>query len=131
LKITSLTFHKSLKYRLLSLLLISLLLLVGITAYSTYDTSMHEMEEILDGQMIVNSRTLFSVIALELEENQFYEVPEFFDNYVRYNTGELGTYYSNNLYDDYDSEFYMQLVDPFGHTVFSSNGTELVKNTRK
>lgn len=87
------------------------------------------MEEILDGQMIVNSRTLFSVIALELEENQFYEVPEFFDNYVRYNTGELGTYYSNNLYDDYDSEFYMQLVDPFGHTVFSSNGTELVKNT--
>jgi len=124
-------FHNSLKYRLLSLLLLSLTLLIGTTAYFTYKSSLEEMEEILDGHMVINSRALFSIVVVELRETHIEEIPVILENYVRFNAGEIEKHPSFSRYEPYISGFYMQLVDRFGKTVFSSNGVALVEDNHE
>lgn len=118
------------KYRLLLLLLMSLLLLLGATVVVSYKNSLHEMEEILDGNMVTNGRALFSLIALELRDDAADELPVLLDRYVRLRRGE-GDWLANSTGDGgspevYDQHFYLQLSDADGKIIFASSDTALI-----
>jgi two-component system sensor histidine kinase QseC len=108
------------------LLFISLILLTGAAGYSTYKTSIHEMEEILDGHMITNSRALFSLIVVELQENHFNEIPVILDSYLSVLRNDESLESPERIYEAYESDFHLQLVDSDGTSVFSSNDQLLI-----
>jgi two-component system sensor histidine kinase QseC len=118
--------RQSLRYRLLAFLLLSLLVLMSITMVVGKRTADHEFGEILDGHMITTGRALFSVIALELREGDASKTPALLDEFVRLRQG-LGDWVGENQdIDVYDNEFYLQLVDPLGNTLFASHKPPLL-----
>jgi len=118
--------RQSLRYRLLAFLLISLLILMSVTMMVGQRTANHEFAEILDGQMITTGRAVFSIIVLSLRQGDVSTIPLLLDEFVRNRQG-LGDWLGEN--DDievYDNEFYFQLDDANGKTVFASQQPALV-----
>ena len=69
-------------------------------------TASHEFAEILDGQMILTGRAVFSTIALELREGDAARIPALLDEFVLHRRG-LGDWIGENREEDvYDNEFY-------------------------
>lgn len=93
---------------------------------TTYQATSHEMNEILDGQMVTSGRALFSIIVLQLKDSGAEKIPSLLDRYVRLRQG--GGDWTSQLPTDhiYDQEYYFQLVDPQGITVFSSQQPPLL-----
>ncbi|MFK8078652.1 MAG: ATP-binding protein [Granulosicoccus sp.] len=118
--------RQSLQYRLIAVLLFSLLVLMSATIVTTYQATSHEMDEILDGQMVMSGRALFSIIVLGLKDGGAEEIPTLLDRYVRLRQG--GGDWTNQLPHGhiYDQEYYFQLVDPTGATIFSSQKPPLL-----
>lgn len=112
--------RQSLRYRLLAFLLLSLLVLMSLTMVAGQRTANHEFGEILDGQMITTGRALFSIIALELRQGDASTLPGLLDQFVRLREGRGDWIGENSDVEIYDNEFYFQLVDPSGTTLFAS-----------
>lgn len=122
------TVRQSLRYRLLAFLLLSLLVLMSITVVVGQRTANHEFGEILDGQMITTGRAVFSIIALELRQGDVSSIPVLLNEFVRQRQG-IGDWYSeNNDIEAYDDEFYFQLDNASGDTVFASQNPALVNH---
>lgn len=119
--------RQSLRYRLLAFLLLSMLLLMSITMVVGQRTANHEFGEILDGQMITTGRALFSIIALELRQGDASTLPVLLDEFVRLRQGGGDWIGENSDFDVYDNEFYFQLIDPSGTTLFASQEPPLLQ----
>jgi len=91
-------------------------------------TASHEFEEILDGQMITTGRALFSLIALELRQGDSSTIPVLLDEFVRLRQGGGDWIGENSDIDVYDNEFYFQLINPSGTTIFASQQPPLLES---
>ncbi len=89
-------------------------------------TANHEFGEILDGQMITTGRAVFSIIALALRKEDVSAIPVLLDEFVRHRQGIGDWIGENNDIEVYDNEFYFQLDDASGDTVFASQQPALV-----
>ena len=119
--------RQSLRYRLLAFLLLSLLALMSITMLVGKKTADHEFEEILDGQMVTTGRAVFSIIALELRRGDASTIAGLLDEFVRNRQGVGDWEGENDEFEVYDNEFYFQLDNASGKTVFASHEPALVQ----
>ena len=104
-----------------------MLVLMSITVLVGQKKANHEFGEILDGQMITTGRALFSIIVLELRQGDASTLPVLLDEFVRLRQGRGDWIGENRDYDVYDNEFYFQLIDPSGTTLFASQQPPLVQ----